>query len=262
MKSFLRLSPSALAPAFAFLSLAIALPTAARAGDLKIRFEYGGNPPGTSPVKVTKDVEFCGKHKIDDERLIVNPNNKGIKNVIVYVYTGRGGSDLDDVAPKKNVHELANDKCRFEPHVVIAQTGDTLKVTNPDAVGHNANLNFFKNKAQNFVIPAGQEKTVELEEAEPAPIPVDCNIHPWMRAYVVVLEHPYAAKSNDDGELLIEGLPEGKELTFRVNHEAGRIDEVKIDGKDEEWTRSRFELTIKPGMNDLGTVVIPTEAFD
>ena len=69
-------------------------------------------------------------------------------------------------------------------HIVIAQTGDTLKVTNPDAVGHNANLGFFNNKQQNFTIPAGQEKTVALEESEPAPIPVDCNIHPWMKSYV------------------------------------------------------------------------------
>ena len=244
------------AAAFCLLSACPAL-----AGDLKIRFEYGGDAPDPAAIDVNKDVAFCGKTKLTNERLLVNPENKGVKNVVVYVYTGRGGSKLDEVPAAKNTLTLANDKCRFEPHIVIAQTGDTLKVTNPDAVGHNANLGFFNNKQQNFTIPAGQEKTVELVESEPAPIPVDCNIHPWMKSYVVVLDHPFAAVSDENGELIIKGLPEGEELVFRAYHEAGAIKEVKIDGKDEEWKRSRFEVKIGPGENDLGTVVIPADAL-
>ncbi len=192
-----------------------------------------------------------------NERLVVNKDNNGIKNVVVYVYTGRGGSDLPKMPPVNETRTLANDKCRFEPHIIIAQTGDTLKVTNPDPIGHNANLNFFNNKPQNPTIPAGQEKTFELAKDEPAPIPVDCNIHPWMKAYVVVLDHPFAAVSDENGDLTIKGLPAGEKLVFRAFHEAGSISDVTVDGKETEWKRSRFEVDIKPGMNDLGTVVLP-----
>ncbi|WP_390621402.1 methylamine utilization protein [Novipirellula artificiosorum] len=226
-----------------------------------MRFEYAGVPKDPALLQVNKDVEYCGKHMLKNERLLVNPDNKGVKDVVVYVYTGRGGSKLDDVPAANTKHVLANDKCRFEPHIVLAQTGDTLEITNPDPVGHNANLNFFKNAAQNFLIPAGGSKTVDLKEEEPAPIPVDCNIHPWMRAYVVVLEHPFVAKSDENGELVIKGLPEGEELTFRVYHEAGRIDEVTVNGKVETWSRSRFDQEIKAGENDMGTVVIPVGAL-
>jgi len=255
---------SALKSLFSFASvlcLAFCSTANAQTGDLKVRFVFGGAAPVPSLVNVDKDVEYCGKHDLKNERLVVNPDNKGIKNVVLYVYTGRGGSKLDDVAPANKTHTLANDKCRFEPHIVIAQTGDTLKVTNPDAVGHNANLGFFNNKQQNFTIPAGQEKSVELKESEPAPIPIDCNIHPWMKSYIVVLDHPFAAKSDENGDLVIKGLPAG-ELVFRVYHEAGGIKEVKVNGKDEEWSRSRFKLDIKPGMNDLGTVTIPADLAD
>jgi len=100
-----------------------------------------------------------------------------------------------------------------------------------------------------------------FEENEPAPIPVDCNIHPWMKSYVVVLDHPFAAVSDENGDLTIKGLPAGEELVFRVYHEAGGIKEVEINGKSEEWSRSRFKVDVKPGMNDLGTVVIPTDAL-
>ncbi|WP_246151282.1 methylamine utilization protein [Rubripirellula reticaptiva] len=230
-------------------------------GDLKIRFEYGGTPPKAEAIDVNKDVEFCGRNPLIDERLIVNPDNKGIKNVVVYVYTGRGGTKLPDFEPAKNTHTLANENCRFEPHIVVAQVGDTLEVTNPDAVGHNANLGFFNNKQQNFTIPSGQSKMVELEKDEPAPIPVDCNIHPWMKSFVVVLEHPFAAVSNADGEMVIKGLPVGTELVFRAYHESGSISDVTINGKKEEWKRSRFETTVKAGENDMGTVVIPAEAL-
>ena len=235
---------------------------AADTGDLKIRFEYGGKPVAPKPIDVNKDVEFCGKHGLKDESLIINEKNKGIQNVVVYVYTGRGGSKLKKVDPANNTHTLANENCRFEPHILITQTGDTLKVTNPDPVGHNANMNFFNNKAENLMIPGGSEQTVSLAKAEPAPIPIDCNIHPWMKSYVLVLDHPFAAISDENGDLVIKGLPAGEELVFRVYHEAGAIKEVEIDGKKEAWKRSRFEVEIKEGMNDLGTVVVPADALE
>lgn len=248
-------------PFVALFVLASAMSASAQTGDLKIKFVFGGDPPAAQEVNVNKDVEFCAKKPLLSDRLLVNPTNKGVKNVIVYVYTGRGGSKLDDVDPANNTHTLANENCRFNPHIVIAQTGDTLRVTNPDAVGHNANLGFFNNKQENFTIPAGQEKSVELKKDEPAPIPVDCNIHPWMKAYVVVLDHPFAAVSDENGDLLIKGLPAGDDLVFRAYHEAGSLSEVEIGGKREDWKRSRFEVKIKKGMNDLGTVVIPKNAL-
>ena len=238
----------------------MSIASAQETGTLKIRFEYGGTPKQAERVNVDKDIDFCGKHDLMSETLVVNQENKGIKNVIVYVYTGRGGVKLGKVPPGGKTLTLANDKCRFEPRVVIAQTGDTLKVTNPDEVSHNANLQFFNNRAQNLMIPAHKDALIPLVKAEPAPIPVVCNIHPWMKANVLVLDHPYAGASDDNGELTISGLPVGK-LVFRANHESARIKDVEVDGKATSWNRSRFEIDIKPGENDLGTVVIPAGSF-
>ncbi len=175
-------------------------------GSLKVRFEYGG--AAFQPEKLTpnKDVEFCGKHELVNERLLINSENKGIKNVVLYVYTGRGGSKLPAQPASSETYELANDKCRFEPRIVFLQVGDTLKITNPDDVGHNANLNFFANQAQNITIPPKAEKLVKIEKPEPAVIPVDCNIHPWMRAYVVALDHPFAGVSDDSGGARDQGF--------------------------------------------------------
>lgn len=227
---------------------------------LKMRFVYDGAPPIVDNIDPNKDQAFCGLHDIPNEKLIVNPENKGIQNVIVHVYTRSSGDDLPETAPANATHELANDQCRFEPHIVIARTGDKLKITNPDTVGHNANLNFIKNTQQNLMIPAGQEKVVDLESEEPAPIPVECNIHPWMRAYVVVLEHPFADVSDADGNIEIKGLPAGKEITFAVRFEGGKLDEVTVGGKETDWKRQRFEVDLKAGDNDMGDILVPADA--
>jgi plastocyanin len=246
-------------PAVALLVLFCTIPvTAQETGDLKIHFEYGGDAPERALVKPDKDTEFCGRTKLLDESLIVNPKNKGIQNVIAYVYTSRrGGSKLDPVPPANKSHTLANDKCRFEPHVIIAQTGDTLVVTNPDSVGHNANFQFIMNTPSNNLIPAGGEKSMVLENAEPTACPVECNIHPWMKAHVLVLEHPFAAVSDENGDLIIKKIPAGEKLVFRVLHERGKFEGVAVKGSDPITRRNTFEVEIKPGMNDLGTIVMP-----
>ncbi len=234
---------------------------AAEGGTLKMRFEYGGDAVEAAKVNVTQDQSFCGQFDLRNERLLVHPENKGIKNALVYVYTGRGGSELTGIEPRGATVTLANENCRFEPHIALSQVGDTLRVTNPDEVGHNANLSFFNNKAENLMIPAGKEALIELKMDEPAPIPVDCNIHPWMKGYVLVLTHPFAGISDENGDLTIKGLPVGETLVFRAFHEAGAIKTVTIGGDEVEWSRSRFEVEIQEGVTDMGTVVIPADAL-
>jgi hypothetical protein len=77
----------------------------------------------------------------------------------------------------------------------------------------------------------------------------------------LVQDHPFAAVSNENGELEIKGLPAGGELKFRVWSEAGTIGDVKINGTAANWAKQQFGVDIKPGMNDLGTVVIPMESL-
>lgn len=227
-------------------------------GSLKVRFVYGGPAVAPQPINVDKDVAFCGQQGLVSEKLLVNAENRGIKNVVFHVHTGRGGSELPESPPANRTHQLANDRCRFEPHVVLLQVGDSLKLTNLDTVGHNFNMAFFANAAQNLTVPPGGENVLEITEAEPAVIPVDCNIHPWMRAYVVALDHPYGAISDENGALEIKGLPAGQELVFRLHHEAaqGAIREVKIDGKATPLRRNLLRLTLQPGENDLGTITL------
>lgn len=227
-------------------------------GTLKLTVTYGGPPPAPEPINVNKDIAFCGPFGLTDESLVVNPENSGLKDAVLYVYSGRGKSDLPEYPQPQATHTLANINCRFEPHVVIARTGDKILVTNPDAVGHNANMNFLSNKAVNFLIPpGGQKETDVLDKSEPVPIPVECNIHPWMKSFVIVMDHPFVGVSDVDGKLEIKDLPVG-EHSFRLFHEgSAKIEEVKLGGKNVKVKRNVLTFDIKAGVNDLGTLEIP-----
>ncbi len=249
-----------------FLLLTASIVSAAEWGDLTVQFVYDGTPPAPVKATVNKDVAYCGKFNVLDESVVVNPKNGGVANVIAHIYVGRGDSvpavhpDYEKTAA--NEVKLDNKQCRFEPHVTLLRTSQTLLVGNSDEVGHNTNITALSNTASNVLVPAGGELKQKFPLAERFPMQVACNIHPWMQALVVVQEHPYMAASDADGKLTIKNLPAGK-LTFQFRHERpGYLTEVTLDGKKTSWRRGRVELTIKPGQNDLGVVKLAPSVFE
>ncbi len=143
-------------------------------GHLTGTLVYDGTPPKPAPINVTKDVPVCGKHNLVDESLMVNPDNKGIADIMVYVYVKKGD-------PKPAVHpdyeKTANDEvridnkgCRFEPRVVLLRTTQTLVVGNKDPVGHNTKIDTFTNPPMNPIIPAGADLKQKFPLPERRPV--------------------------------------------------------------------------------------------
>ena len=125
-------------------------------GDLKVKFTFDGDAQKAAAITVNKDPEFCGKFKLVDERLVVNPKNKGIKNIVVFLYT-RGSTKVPvhaDYAKEADAEIVLNNAdCRYEPHVICARIGQKFKVGNPDSVAHNSKIDFFSNTPANPIIP-------------------------------------------------------------------------------------------------------------
>ncbi len=256
-----------LTAALLFACCALGRPAvAAEWGDLTINFVYDGPVPVPAKLNPNKDAEFCGKHNLVDESLTVNKENKGIRDVFCFVYVRRGGQQPavhPDYEKTANAEiKLDNKGCRFEPHALFLRTTQTLLVGNPDPVGHNTNVTVLKNVPQNLLIPAGGTAPMKFPNEETLPSNVACNIHPWMSAKLMIISHPYGAVSDKDGKLTIKNLPAG-EWTFRFWHEkpgfVGHKANLKFAGKSEKWRSGRKKLTIKPGANDFGEVVL-TEA--
>jgi hypothetical protein len=226
-------------------------------GDLTATFAFKGTPPAAKKITPNKDEAVCGKHDIFEENLVVNKDNKGIANVVVFLAdTGKPKihPDYDKPEQAKAEVKLDNENCRFEPHIVGLRTGQTLIVGNKDPVGHNTKADFFNNTPFNDLIPAGGSIKKSFTKAETQPSPVSCSIHPWMNAYLLIREDPYFAVSDKDGKIEIKNLPTG-EHTFVVWN-GKYVANPTVDGKAATWARGRVKINIKAGSNSLGKVEI------
>ena len=240
--------------------------------DIQMTFVYDESElPKLEPVAMDKDpacVDLWKGTKPMAGDLIVDPTTKGIKNIVVYPDPKKSGIEATDAHPDlqkapENSVVLDNIRCVFEPHIFNVRPGQTVNVKNSDTMGHNALFNVFSNAGVNPLIPAGGSKDVTFTKPERAPIPVQCNIHPWMISYMLIFDQPYAGISDATGVLKIEKLPAGKPITFKVWHEKmdKSIDSVTLDGKPVEWKKGLVEFTLKPGMNNLGVVKIKKTEF-
>lgn len=255
---------------FALLALVTAAPAGKVAaedwGTLKGRFIYGGTPPEPAKLTVDKDQAVCGVHNLVDEQLQVDKDSKGIENVIVYLFVSRGEKGLKihpDLEKPADGLRIDNLDCRFEPHVLVVRSGQEFTIGNKDSVGHNTKIDSVQNPGINPIVAANSEMKHKFAKEERMPIRVSCNIHPWMKSWIVVKDSPYVAVSNEKGEFSIPNLPVGK-WTFQVWHEFGsgtNITTVEKGGKKEEWKKGRAEFEIKAGDNDLGDITIPESVF-
>ena len=222
-------------------------------GSLKGRLIVDGTPPTPTPLAVTKD-QFCIDHKPTNEAVVVG-NDHGLANTVVYLRLSLGQKvDIhpDYAASFEKPVVLDNHMCHFVPHVTLARTNQTITLKNSDPVGHNTNLGTF-----NQIIPAGGELPTKITRAEAMPKNVTCNIHPFMKGYVLVQDHPYMAVSDEHGKFEIKNMPAGKH-GFTFWHEASNfLKGLKVAGATAD-RRGTIEVAIKPGETlDLGEIKVP-----
>jgi plastocyanin len=243
---------------FVFATMLAGLASLAAAqewGDLEGTFIHKGTPPTPRKIRPEKDPEFCGKHDLVEETVVVNKENKGLANVAVYLMDATKPKihpDYEKTAKDKVV--VDNENCRFAPHVQAIRTGQILVVGNKDPIAHNTKAEFFNNNPFNDLIPAKGQIEKTFTKAETTPSVLSCSIHPWMTGYVLIREDPYFAVSDKDGKFVIKNLPVG-EHTFVVWSNKF-ISNVTVNGKATTWTRGRAKINIKPGKNSLGQVEV------
>lgn len=235
-------------PAFAAIAAVAfaACPLAALAeewGTIKGRFLLGGAVPATTELKADKDVEVCGKHKLMNEELAVGAD-KGIANVVVFIRDEKIKINPELANAAKQPVVLDNKDCRFDPHVIAVQTGQELVIKNSDTVGHNVNVACLKNSPFNQIVPAGQTISTTFKVEEPRLVQAACNIHPWMKGWIVVRSNPYVAISKADGSFEISGVPAGEVEIVMLHEKAGYIQKYSVNGKAEEAKKGRKKVTV------------------
>ncbi len=163
-------------------------------------------------LPVTVDHSVCGKEK-EVQDVIVSAA-RGIRNVVVSLQNPP--PDATWKAPLSPV-QIDQQQCVFVPRVVIVPVGGTVEFLNSDRLLHNIRSRATVNRPFNRTQPKGRTIPMVFQKAEL--IRVDCDLHPWMRAWVVVAEHPFYAITNDQGEFLLDNVPPGR-YTIQLWQEA------------------------------------------
>jgi len=161
-----------------------------------------------------------------------------LANVFVYVKEGLSGSHSAPSEPKV----LDQNGCMYKPHVSGVQVGQTLVIRNSDETLHNVHalpaVNAEFNNGQPF---QGMELEHSFDSVE-VMVPLKCDVHPWMKSYIAVLDHPFYAVSGADGSFSIEGLPVG-DYVLEAWHEEFGTQTLSVSVGDATVAEASFDFS-------------------
>ncbi len=193
----------------------------ANAGDIAGKMTLKGTPP---PEKELPLDPSCGKlwdgKQKPTTRFYVAGKGGELADVFIYVKGAVAGKP----GPSDKPVLLDQVGCEYTPYISGAQAGQKILVRNSDPLMHNVHPtpavagNVEKNLAQ-------LAKAKDLEFVFPKEeilLRFKCDVHPWMFAYVGVVDHPYFSVSGTDGTFKISGLPAGKYTVEAVHRKGGK----------------------------------------
>jgi hypothetical protein len=195
-------------------------------GTVKGRIVWGGKElPPREKVKVDKDKMHCvEKEDLYDDTFVVNPKNRGLQGVFVWLADPAGGAlpvhpGLKAIDKKPVV--IDQPRCQFVPRRVALREGQHLIAKNSAPIMHNfhwtGDPDF--NKGGNITLEQGGSKTIDDLKAQPLPLLLQCDIHGWMKGRIGVYDHPYFAITDHDGKFELKLAPAGEYRLF-INHDA------------------------------------------
>jgi len=179
----------------------------ATAGSIHGVIHFTGSKPEPKLIDISEDPACVEAHKgkAHDESLVLGPHGV-VANAFVYVEKGLEGKAFETPIAAVVIDQRG---CWFRPRVVGIQVGQPLQVINSDPVTHNIHPMAAINREWNHSMGPGDDPITRKFTRPEIMIPVKCNIHSWMHAYIGVLDHPYFATTGEDGSFTLPNLPPG-----------------------------------------------------
>lgn len=188
-----------------FISLSIIL-SIVFSGTLTGNVSFEGKTKKRKPIPMDSDPICSSAHK--DEKVLsesfIVDKDKNLKNVLVWLH---GVDYKGEVLKEPAIIDQAG--CVYKPHVQGIMKGQELMIKNSDETLHNIHSMAKINSQFNFAMPkVVKSKNTSFDKVE-EPFYIKCDVHPWMKTWIAVFDHPYFTTTDENGNYKIENIPPG-----------------------------------------------------
>ena len=198
-------------------------------GTIHGTISFEGTPPKGKKLNLPSGCIEQYKGDVYSNEVIVK--NGKLENVLIHITKGLEGKSFNDV-PTTEV-ELDQRGCLYSPRLIAARVGQKVVFINSDPVFHNIKSVTTNNKSFNVPMPKKDQRLTMTFDKPEIFMQSKCSVHPWMGAYIAILDNPFFSKTNDHGEYTIPKLPAGT-YTMEVWHEVFGVQSREFTIHDNE----------------------------
>jgi plastocyanin len=203
---------------------------------------FEGKPPERIKIDMSQDPACALADDNYTEQYVVHEGK--LANVYVYVKSGPP-MIVAEVGRRSDAVVMDQKGCRYTPHVIAIKRGGLVEFRNSDSTMHNIHTLPAGDAKQMDIsqAPKGAPQTVQFKDPE-IMMPVRCNNHPWMNAFINVADTPFFAVTDKDGHFNIEGLPAGTYVLGAVHEKMGE-QTITITVKPHETSKADVSFALK-----------------
>jgi plastocyanin len=208
-------------------------------GTIKGHIVFSGKPPGNAIIRMGVDpkcADLNSGRRVIQESALVTADGR-IANVFVRLE----GTFPRTAIPTQPV-VIDQRACVYRPRVVGVRVGQALQIRNEDDLLHNVHSSSAVGNSFNVGQPKAGIVYSFTPKAEEIMLPLGCDVHRWMTAYVGVVAHPYFAVSGNDGTFEIGKAPAGTH-TIKTWHERFGEQTKKVTVRPGETTTIDFSYS-------------------
>lgn len=177
-------------------------------GSITGTIKYDGPLPQSKLIHMDAD-PICyavNKGNVHSQMILVGDNNT-LGNVFVYIKSGLVKHEYQTPTEAVVVNQGG---CNYSPHVIGVMVGQKVKFLNPDGTLHNVHAICKINPEFNASMPDFRKELQVSFDKEEFMFPVQCDVHPWMKAWMAVMTHPFFVVTGAEGTFEIKNIPSGK----------------------------------------------------